>query len=245
MKEKNFPLLVFLFGLTLGVIGGGAVVYFAKDKEGRNMISVDLVPDLMEKVFGLMKKNEKSTEKNSEAVQASGNQPSSVNTTAAGQGTANNEDGYFSDSLSADTTIDIAATDEDPVILQRDELVGTGSVEIINLDYKTEAAKELKNDSLIAEAAEIKPEARITESRVSWMVEYWSSPVNYRGYRVGKNKLILFGIDPDAPLKAYFYNGEFFLKSNEGIFELQYSGDFLPFIKTNNSGLISAIGNKS
>lgn len=244
MKEKNFPLLVFLLGLALGVIGGGAVVYFAKDREGKKMISIDIVPDIVEKVFGLIKKNEKEPENQDKQI---GTETLKGNKSETNQVSSRSDEvaTELSDSLTSDSLSSPATEEEEIVILQRDQMVGSGSVEIINLDFKADVSGELKNDSILAEAAEVKPEHRITEARVSWMVEYWSSPVNYKGYRIGRNKFIFFGIDPDAPLKVFLFNGKFFLKSNEGIFELEYSGDFLPFQKTNHTAALNAIGNKS
>jgi hypothetical protein len=217
MREKNFPLLVFLLGLTLGLIGGGAVVYFAQMNEVRNKISVDLVPDIVEKVFGIIKKNEKTTEAPAGTLSSTPNASAGDSNPTGSENASDNALSLNTDSLGIDS---LQATEEEMVVLQRDELVSTGSIEIINLDFRHDSKKDLKSDSLLAEVSEVKPEVRITETRVSWLVEYWSSPVNYKGYRIGKNKFILFGIDPDAPLKAYLFNGNFFLKSKEGIFEL-------------------------
>jgi hypothetical protein len=240
MREKNFPLLVFLFGLSLGLIGGGAVVYFVKDKELKNMISIDIVPDIVEKVFGLMKKNE-ATIKKTENIEnfQNNNSPSAEEN----QSVKNQTNSSALDSLSADSS-ELFQSEEEIVVLQRDEMISSGTIEIINLDFKNDN-NNFSNDSLLAETAEIKPEKKISELKVSWIVEYWSSPVNYKGYRIGKNRFILFGIDPDAPIKAYLFNGDFFLKTGDGVFKLEYSNEFLPFIKTDNNAALSAIAGKS
>jgi len=208
------------------------------------MISADLVPDIVEKVFGLIKRTEKEEKSSGEA----GQQPEKTSETMkveSGKGVSISSQDNTGDTLSSDSLNRVVSAEEEIVVLQRDQMISIGVIEIINLDYKSDNRKDLKNDSLLAETAEIKPEPRITETKVSWTLEYWSSPVNYKGYRIGNNKFILFGIDPDAPLKAYLFNGKFFLKSNEGVFELEYSGDFQPFMKTVNSAALSAIGNKS
>ncbi|MFM2207136.1 MAG: hypothetical protein RL213_1111 [Bacteroidota bacterium] len=57
-------------------------------------------------------------------------------------------------------------------------------------------------------------------------VEFWLSPVRYRGYRLNGNLLQLYGIDlPDA-VRLFQVDKKLFLRNGEELYELSPSGDF-------------------
>ena len=61
-------------------------------------------------------------------------------------------------------------------------------------------------------------------------VEFWVSPVNYQGYRLMNDKLILFGIaEPDA-IQLYELDHQLWLKYGSKFFHLNKSSDFEPLM---------------
>lgn len=75
------------------------------------------------------------------------------------------------------------------------------------------------SDSLAGSLAGIRP----VGSKMS--IEFWESPVNYKGYRLGRDKMIVFGVMPDE-VKIVKYNGELYLVTINNIFEVSPCTDF-------------------
>lgn len=74
-------------------------------------------------------------------------------------------------------------------------------------------------DSLTGALAGIKPAGS------KMFIEFWESPVNYKGYRLGRDKMIVFGIIPDE-VKMVKYNGNLYLVTINNIFEVNPCTDF-------------------
>ena len=60
----------------------------------------------------------------------------------------------------------------------------------------------------------------------SYLVEFWVSPVNYKGYKISRNKIILFGIEEPDMMKLYRIEGQLIMKSGNEFFKLILSDDF-------------------
>ncbi len=55
------------------------------------------------------------------------------------------------------------------------------------------------------------------------VVEKWYSPVNYRGYKFNRKKLMLYGMEKEAPVGVYFYLGEYYLSVHKRVYDLEES----------------------
>lgn len=82
------------------------------------------------------------------------------------------------------------------------------------------AAQTSKTDSLASSLAGIK-----TNAAGSMMVEFWESPVNYKGYRLGKDKMILFGIIPDG-VNLVKYSSDLYLTTLNNVYLVKPCTDF-------------------
>ncbi|MCX6275560.1 MAG: hypothetical protein NTV09_10190, partial [Bacteroidetes bacterium] len=100
-------------------------------------------------------------------------------------------------------TLQPAITNEEIIVKQDQLLVGTTIV----VEDKSEAGSDVKDDQLtngvlskLNPAADLPEEEKVSSD---YQVEFWVSPINYRGYKMSKNKLILFGIDEPEAVKLY------------------------------------------
>jgi len=64
------------------------------------------------------------------------------------------------------------------------------------------------------------------------LVEFWKSPVNYKGYKLSDNKLILFGIDDINTTSIEVISNEIYLSYKNKYFLLEYTNDFKSFISS-------------
>lgn len=129
------------------------------------------------------------------------------------------QDGEYS----ADTIYYTSASYED-VEVARDELLFINNVKIksINTDSK-------RIDSLLID------DNPKTNNYVR--VEFWKSPINYSGYKLGSNKLVLFGVYEPEKMKLE-QAGDQLLMIYKGLaYELQQSEEFVQLDKVKKHSL--------
>jgi hypothetical protein len=123
-----------------------------------------------------------------------------------------------------------------------DSLVAAGSVVDINVKKETNVndsktiikadkfiAKETfiiigftknNNDSLMNSLIDVK-----TGGNGKLTIEFWESPVNFKGYRLGKDKMIVFGIVPDD-VKLIKHKTDLYLVTINNVYLIKPCNDF-------------------
>ena len=113
---------------------------------------------------------------------------------------------------------------QENIVVKKDILLTSSNIFMYNLDVPDK--EELHSDSLLELSSGLKDEKKIVNAKYSFNVEYWQSPINYKGYKLGKNKLVLFGFDTGSAAKMYYYKDEVYLKQKEIYYRLEYTNDF-------------------
>lgn len=232
MNPRKSIWLYFGAGMVVGALGAGLLVYFGSVKANQDKISVNLVPGIIRDVMDMMRRNkevEPLGDFSTEQQAGTGDKK----TTNANPGLVAREDEAQSgegetqqDSLSEDNE------NTEEIVIKRDEFILAVPIDVINLDFKGGQKNQQKSDSLLAQNSGIKENKDGNgEARFKFEIEYWQSPINYRGYRLGVNKFVLFGMDPDEPVNAYFWKGNYYLKWRENYYLLKENEGFQPFEK--------------
>ncbi|MCM1169048.1 MAG: hypothetical protein NC324_03830 [Bacteroides sp.] len=65
----------------------------------------------------------------------------------------------------------------------------------------------------------------------SLRVEFWESPVNYKGYKLDKKQLIIFGISPDDPLRFENHTDGIWMHHNGKVYLLKPDAGYMPFVE--------------
>ena len=78
----------------------------------------------------------------------------------------------------------------------------------------------------------------------SLRVEFWKSPINYKGYKTGVNKLVLFGIDQFDMISFKWVNKTLYMKYISDYYQIDKTPEFKSLIPINNAQLISQLNNK-
>lgn len=105
-------------------------------------------------------------------------------------------------------------------VVKREKLISVKTIEIVSRNPEKTAGN--KTDSLLKSKNNI----RETVPGSSYEVEFWQSPLNSRGYRMGRSKLALYGIDPNAPIKLFRLEEGLFLRNEKNLFRLESSSEF-------------------
>jgi len=122
-------------------------------------------------------------------------------------------------------------------IVRKDELLDSKNIEVTNFQQSEPANP---SDSLLEKVSGIKDVKK--NIIASFKVEFWQSPINYKGYKMTKNKIVLFGINPEENLKLFHLDDEIFLKHNQNYYKLLFTDEYKQFEKINDASVISRLG---
>jgi hypothetical protein len=128
-----------------------------------------------------------------------------------------------SQSRNTDAEIDSAyrynLAEMNDIQVRKDELLNILSVPLKDLDQVTPVKT---SDSLLQkfEGTPVTPEKKF------YSVEFWKSPINYRGYKMIRNKIVLFGIQPSDPIELKKLENKIYLKHNQFYYPLKQTDEF-------------------
>jgi hypothetical protein len=230
---KYYKILLISVGFLLGIILGGLIVYFVLGGSIKNIYVFNQPPKSVEEKKYTVK-DEKSQEKAASKV---------VIKYLKKDDTPKDENNESVKELESDTSLQkqnsISITnsiEEEEIIVKKDEMLFSEMLMIINLD----SVKTNKGDSLAKLAANIK-EPAINQF---CQVEYWKSPLNYRGYKFSKNKLVVYGIEYVDKDSIFRWKDNFYFKANNRIYELEKTPEFKTLEIANNPELLNLIEKK-
>jgi len=138
-----------------------------------------------------------------------------------------------SDSLLADTMQRVSAIEEDKIVVRKDELLSSKKIQVKNLE---EATTPTEIDTLLEKISGIH-----NKNADSFAVEFWESPINYRGYKMTKNKIILFGINQNEEIKLFQLDGKIIMSQNKNYYSLHFTDNFKQFEKITSPSVLSKI----
>lgn len=104
------------------------------------------------------------------------------------------------------------------ISIRRDELIGSKRIPIIYLE------EPIKKDSIMKELLGIK-ESHPTDM----IVQFWRSPLNFTGYKLSKNTLILYGLPEQFNYKIYYKNHLHYLSSEGFFYVIKETQEFLSY----------------
>lgn len=123
--------------------------------------------------------------------------------------------------------------------VKKDKLVFARSFTVPGISYYMSDNTE-KLDSLLSED---NPTVKDKNSGVLH-VEFWKSPINYKGYKTGKNKLVLFGIDRAGMISFKMMNNILYMKYLSDYYQIDRTLDFKSLIPINNTSLVSQLNSQ-
>lgn len=234
MKNLKEKVPVFLLGLMFGlIIAGGFFIlkldeYF-KELNDRDEVAVSY-----------------NTEKAAETQKGSADITQSKKSKSKKENSSNAEEASSSKDLTVnditDTTANVTRTDSlsgiasDDIVVKKDELLSTISLEVFNLNP---VASRSGKDSVLQKMSGIKDD-RITGKQM-FNIEYWTSPLNYKGYKMSKYKIVLYGLTAADAVKIYKLDETIYLKSNTGVFRLEPVSDFRSYDRVTDDVILSKL----
>lgn len=239
MSDRKVRILFFALGLFLGVILGGSVVRVYADKVmAENTISKNFMTRMLGKVLGLIYSRERKTSAPEQLSNPGGGTPG---TPTASDSVSTEDDAGAQEALNAAPTATVDSVTaqssnrgDDNIVVLKDQLVSSVQVPVIQVLMTSRTGA----DTLNRKGQTQKP---MLSGPNPFHVEFWQSPLNYKGYQLGKNKLILYGLNESEQLHLFSWNGGLFLKVQEQFVRLDRKGEFKSFEKITDPALLAPL----
>ncbi len=146
--------------------------------------------------------------------------------------------------VNPDSTIVSSSVEDDNLIVKKDQLLVTHTLKVTEI--QPEESKKSGEVSMVqSTTTKLNPVAGLVDDSKSddndYVVEFWLSPVNYKGYKLNSNKLVLFGIEEPDAVKLYFFESKLMMKYGQEYFRLNPSDEFISFSTIKNTNLPSVL----
>lgn len=120
--------------------------------------------------------------------------------------------------------VTLSKADSDVVVMTNQLIVAT-SISVENRDTLKGNKKTEKMDSTIAAMSEVNSSKDPQEYRI----EFWKSPLNYKGYKMSRSKIIVYGLQPAGGVIMLSKDGEdYYLLNGITTYKLEYTDDYKP-----------------
>jgi hypothetical protein len=236
LKDK---IQVFFFGLMLGLLISACFFIFKLDgyfKELNLLKSFSKKNEVVEQIVvnteGENKAEKKNFTKSSKVLEKPHQTGTSdtLNSTPVRVSASHAND---STALRADS---IKFISDENIVVKKDEMIASKMIEV----QTAPGAKDIASggtDSLLNKISGIKKDAPGS----AYKVEYWMSPLNYRGYKLLKNKIILYGINPAENIRLYKLDGAIYCRNSSLVYRFDQSSEFRYFDIVTDESLIAKI----
>ncbi len=205
---------IFIFGLTVGLLIGSLIFilklddYFTKfsfsnNKSNSYVVEETTLPAPENKTQAPQKQAKKSTKTRVQTVTDTPATSASLNAV---------DNGGF--------------TGEENINVLKEELIGIKNVVV--KDFDNSRQYKSSSDSLLSAMSGIN-EARKNDF---FMIEFWKTPLNSKGYKMTRNRLLVYGLQETPDIALIKIDDNYYLKSNSAIYKLSYSAEFKPMERT-------------
>jgi len=141
----------------------------------------------------------------------------------------------FSDKLIVSDSTLLNTEQQDDIVVKKDEMISSKTISIV---FFTPPTKLSAKDSLLQRVSGINDD---NTTFPILNVEFWQSPLNYKGYKLSKYKLIVYGLSATDAIKVYKLDDVVYLKNSNTTYKLDYSSDFKPYEKVLDESIISKL----
>lgn len=126
--------------------------------------------------------------------------------------------------------VDSLIKEDSELNVATDELLSVKNVKIIDIGSAETA------DTTAAQTAGVEN----TYSDL-YFIEFWRTPLNSKGYRFTKNKVMLYGFMDYTNVSLYQLDNEYYIKCTDQVYKLQFGSDFKQLERVVDSDLLAKI----
>jgi hypothetical protein len=123
------------------------------------------------------------------------------------------------------------------IVIQKDELVASTTLQITDLNPLSSAEKT--SDSVIQKVSGIRDDRTVTKKILD--VELWKSPLHYKGYKMSRNKLVLYGFASLEGIKIFKLDDNTYIKLTSAIYKLDQTYDYKSYQLVDDQSIINKL----
>jgi hypothetical protein len=112
-------------------------------------------------------------------------------------------------------------------IVMRDELLSSRRVKIIAGSDPLPQKQAGNADSLLTTLTGVKVQETFPSD---YTLEFWRNPLNFKGYKMQRDKIILFGLPPELNYQLLYLDGTLVLQNQKTQYILRETSEYLPLI---------------
>ncbi|MCC6371565.1 MAG: hypothetical protein IT236_11220 [Bacteroidia bacterium] len=127
--------------------------------------------------------------------------------------------------------VDSLIKQDSEINVATDELLSVKSVKAIRI-----GDGDATGDTLAARLANVS-----TLKSDLYFIEFWKTPLNSKGYRFSKNKIMLYGFIDYTDVLLYELDNSYYIKCSDQVYKLFYSGEFKQLERVMDSDLLAKI----
>ncbi len=127
--------------------------------------------------------------------------------------------------------VDALLNDENDITVAKEELLSVKNIKVIDLDANK------KQDTLIGQLAGVSS----SEYPNLFFVEFWRTPLNSKGYRMTRNRVILYGLSDFSNITIYKVEDNFYLKNDEFVYKISAGTEFKSLELVSDAELLAKI----
>lgn len=120
---------------------------------------------------------------------------------------------------------------EESIKVAQEELLSVKNIKVINLDVRS------KKDTLTGQLAGVTS----SDYPNMFFVEFWKTPLNSKGYRMTRNRVILYGLSDFSSITIYKVDDNYYLKNDDLVYKISAGTEFKPMEPVNDSELLARI----
>ncbi len=120
---------------------------------------------------------------------------------------------------------------EDDIKIAQEELLSVKNIKVIDLDGAA------KRDTLTGQLAGVTS----SDYPNMFFVEFWKTPLNSKGYRMTRNRVILYGLSDFSSITIYKVDDNFYLKDDDVVYKISSGTEFKPMELVSDSQLLARI----
>jgi hypothetical protein len=121
-------------------------------------------------------------------------------------------------------------SEDNEINLAKEEFISVKNIKLIDLDVT-------QKDTMAAKLAGVNR----NENASLFFVEFWKTPLNSKGYRMTRNRIILYGFSDFSSLNLYKVDEVYYLKSEDQVYKVSPNADFMPMDRVNDADLLAKI----
>ena len=132
-----------------------------------------------------------------------------------------------SDAAKSNTVASMGSVDDSNIVVMTNQLITVMTIRLRNNDTSSVSKKSAATDSTLASMSDVDN----TKITATYRIEFWKSPLNYKGYKMSAGKIILYGLTPDIPVRITLTDDNYYIQVGQMFYKMEFTDDYRPFEK--------------